>query len=406
MPFCVLLGNEEIMVKIKKWGVLIFCFFIFTGIVWAENIEVYFSPKGNCAEEIIEEISKAKESINISMYYFTSRELADMLVWMKERGVKVRLYLDKSQETGKYSKASFLMNNGIQVKFKSGSGLMHNKFCVIDDKTIITGSYNWTKNAEERNDENVIILHDSDVAEIFQKQFRKYWGEDLETNIKERTEYQEVKKKKPERKEESRDVELRENFFTSIKPPLMNFDMDIGEEFMDSEDDELETGDYKYLTTTLKLDQKINFRLDYTVGIKQRWKDYEEKNRDNQASIIFLDMNYRLSEPWTLSFGLEEEIKSYKDIGYDYNEHGIWTRIEFEKMPWQTWFKTGYALADYKNIDNDKKDFFYEVGTSRYLFSKQSSLDMKYKFFLRDYERTGKGNKIKQAVHVGFRHQF
>lgn len=393
------------MLRIKRCAPLIFCCFIFIGAAEAGEIEIYFSPKGNCAEEIMQELSEAKETIDVAMYYFTARELAYKLVEMSSKGVKVRVYLDEEQETAGYSKSRFLINEGIPVRFESGSGLMHNKFCVIDAKTVITGSYNWTQKAEQQNDENVIILHNPDVAKIYQERFKKYWGDDTQAKEIRRNSIPE-KTQKESGGQADKEAGIKENFFLSARPPLANFDIDAGEEFEDTEDDERETGGYKFLTTGVKLDQELSFRLNYSAGVKQKWKDYyTEKDRDNQSSTVFFDMNYRLAKPWTVSLGAEEEIKIYDSIEYNYNRLGLWTKLGFRQMPWDTYVKAGFSEKDYKEIDDNKRDISSEVGVSRYLFSKDSLLDVKYKFAVREYAQEGK-DKIRQLVHVGVRHQF
>lgn len=112
------------------------------------------------------------------MYTFTSEELAEMLIQAKRRGVEIRIYLDDSMKGGKHSQASNFVNAGIPVKFDNHKGLMHNKFVVIDDKVVITGSYNWTKRAENENDENVIILHDEYIAKLYSEKFKQYWNKE------------------------------------------------------------------------------------------------------------------------------------------------------------------------------------------------------------------------------------
>lgn len=126
---------------------------------------------------IIQQIDKAKESIDVAMYFFTSGPLAQALVRAEKRGVEVRAYLDPSQKTGRYSRTNELLAGGAEVKFKDGAGLMHNKFCVIDSRVLITGSYNWTKAAEEKNDENILVIVDKEVVGAFGKRFGEYWRE-------------------------------------------------------------------------------------------------------------------------------------------------------------------------------------------------------------------------------------
>ncbi len=139
------------------------------------DIMVLFSPKDECGKVILEEINQAEKSIELAMYYLTSRTLSKALVSAVKRGVKVRAFLDGEGAREYYSKADFLKKNGILVKLEKGKGLMHNKFCIIDDKLVITGSYNWTTSADLQNDENVIFISSQEVVRAYRIQFEKYW---------------------------------------------------------------------------------------------------------------------------------------------------------------------------------------------------------------------------------------
>lgn len=139
------------------------------------DITVLFSPGDECGKVILDKINSAKKSIELSIYLLTSRVLSQALVAAAKRGVAVRVFVDGEEAREYYSKANFLKKNGLLVKFEKGDGLMHNKFCIIDDKLLITGSYNWTTSADLRNDENVIFINSEEVARIYRIQFEKYW---------------------------------------------------------------------------------------------------------------------------------------------------------------------------------------------------------------------------------------
>ncbi len=109
------------------------------------------------------------------MYIFTDREIAIPLVKARERGVKVRLYLDQDQVDYKYSQSRFLVQKGIKTRISSNKYIMHNKFAIIDNHLLLTGSYNWTFSANNRNDENLMVIDDSEIIEIFQNQFINLW---------------------------------------------------------------------------------------------------------------------------------------------------------------------------------------------------------------------------------------
>ncbi|MFA6431597.1 MAG: phospholipase D family protein [Candidatus Margulisiibacteriota bacterium] len=139
------------------------------------SIQTYFSPNGGCSSAIIKEIGKAVNTIDIAMYSFTSRPIVQELERAGARGVKIRVLLDKGQETQKYSKSRYLAQKGFEVKFDTGSGLMHNKVGIIDGKILITGSFNWTAQAETRNAENLLIIDDPNIISKFQSKFNELW---------------------------------------------------------------------------------------------------------------------------------------------------------------------------------------------------------------------------------------
>ena len=112
----------------------------------------------------MKELDAAKRSVLVQAYSFTSTPIAKALVEARKRGVKVEMLLDKSQETEKYSEADFLVDMGIPTKIDDKHAIAHNKVMVIDGQTVITGSFNFTKAAEENNAENLLVIRSSDLA--------------------------------------------------------------------------------------------------------------------------------------------------------------------------------------------------------------------------------------------------
>lgn len=137
--------------------------------------EVFFSPNGGCTQKVIQEIDQAQRQIDVAIYSFTSEPIAQALVRAFERGVKIRILLDKQQAAGQYSKDEYLIENGLTVLLDKHAGYMHNKICVIDQRVLITGSFNWSKNAEERNQENMLVFTDSPVVAIYQQRLEYLW---------------------------------------------------------------------------------------------------------------------------------------------------------------------------------------------------------------------------------------
>ena len=140
------------------------------------EIRVFFSPKGGAAEEIIKQIDNAESYIDIAMYSFTYEPIAEAIIRAKNRGVKIRILMDKVQSQGKYSKYEFFLDNEIAVIQDRRAGIMHNKIAVIDGKVLFTGSYNWTKSAEESNQENLLeFIDEEEIIKVYQERLDYLW---------------------------------------------------------------------------------------------------------------------------------------------------------------------------------------------------------------------------------------
>ncbi len=162
--------SNRVLIPIYRSVVL----FLLTANLQADT-RVFFSPKGGCTNEVITHINNAQKTIDIAIYSFTSEPIAHALVRVEDRGVQIRILMDKQQAKGRHSKATFLFNNGIPVTLDRHSGCMHNKIAVIDSAVVLTGSFNWSKNAEERNEENLLVIDDLEIVNIYQKRLDYLW---------------------------------------------------------------------------------------------------------------------------------------------------------------------------------------------------------------------------------------
>lgn len=140
-------------------------------------VEVYFSPDDGVALRIINELSKARRSINFLAYSFTSDPIADEILKRSKAGVTVRGVFDESQNVsnrgGEYDR---FKKAGLDVRIDGISGLLHNKVFIIDEKTVITGSYNFSASAENRNDENIMIIRDPAIAAQYLEHFETVYA--------------------------------------------------------------------------------------------------------------------------------------------------------------------------------------------------------------------------------------
>jgi phosphatidylserine/phosphatidylglycerophosphate/cardiolipin synthase-like enzyme len=134
----------------------------------APTWEVYFSPNGGCTEAVVKALGGAKASVLVQAYSFTSAPIAKALVEAARRGVKVEVVLDKRQRTEKYSSADFVAHHeGVPIWIDAVHAIAHTKVMVIDGATVLTGSFNFTKAAEEHNAENLLVIQDPALAEKY-----------------------------------------------------------------------------------------------------------------------------------------------------------------------------------------------------------------------------------------------
>ncbi|AFA41258.1 putative endonuclease [Wigglesworthia glossinidia endosymbiont of Glossina morsitans morsitans (Yale colony)] len=167
---------------------LIFFNFINSNVVLSANcytdpnsIRIGFSP-GNTAQKIIlDAIKESSISIDIAAYSFTSKLISLALMDAEHRGVKIRVLADKKSNSGKYTAVTYLSNHKIPVRLNDKYSIMHNKFMIIDHKSVQTGSFNYTQSAANKNAENVIFIKNSaEIAEKYELEFNRLWNEALE----------------------------------------------------------------------------------------------------------------------------------------------------------------------------------------------------------------------------------
>ena len=139
------------------------------------SISSYFCPEDKCSLRIINELRKAKQSIYFMTFSFTHEGIADSI--LLSRAADIKGIFEKSQGGSRYSMYSRLKGFGIDVVKDSNPYNMHHKVFIIDNRTVITGSFNPTKNGDENNDENILIIRDKGIAEEFLDEFERVLGE-------------------------------------------------------------------------------------------------------------------------------------------------------------------------------------------------------------------------------------
>lgn len=140
------------------------------------SYETCFTPPERCGDLIVSYINNAKRSIFVQAYGFTSKKIIDALVQAKNRGLQVEIILDRSNfHKNKHAVLDLLKSNQIEVHQDKVAGIAHNKVMILDDNTVITGSFNFTENADKHNAENVLFINNKDIAKNYYKNwlFRK-----------------------------------------------------------------------------------------------------------------------------------------------------------------------------------------------------------------------------------------
>ena len=147
------------------------------------RVETYFSPDDSTAARLIQLILDAEESIDFLYYSFTSDGIADALLFQDTQGVQIRGVLDAYQErTGVGGEYQRLNDFGLDVYLDVHPEKLHHKVIIIDNKIVITGSYNMTRSAEIRNDENTLIIHNETLAAIYLGEFDWIYAEASQGN--------------------------------------------------------------------------------------------------------------------------------------------------------------------------------------------------------------------------------
>ncbi len=141
------------------------------------SVEVYFSPRDGGGQPVVSLIDSAKSRVWLAGYSFTHKDIASAIVRAKQKGLDVRVVLDKSQRREKYTGATFLANNRVPLHIATKYPIMHHKFVVVDNM-IGFGSMNFTKAGDEKNAENFNLFRGVPaLTETYAKEFKRLEAE-------------------------------------------------------------------------------------------------------------------------------------------------------------------------------------------------------------------------------------
>ena len=137
----------------------------------------YFSPGEACLNAIIAGINQAKSSLKICVFTISDDRITRAILQAHRRGIPVKILTDNAKLYDKGSDIRELAQAGIPVRIDNTSNHMHHKFALLDNQTVITGSYNWTRSAAQYNHENLIISDDKILVKDFNREFDRLWNE-------------------------------------------------------------------------------------------------------------------------------------------------------------------------------------------------------------------------------------
>lgn len=139
--------------------------------------EVCFSPEEPCDLKLVKFIESAQKSIDVAIFDINLDQVVhQLLVKSKMKNVKVRVLVDKRQAKGNHSLVPTLQKGGVDLKYGSQRGIMHNKFVIIDGKAVEIGSFNYTNHAAKANNENQVYLWSQPIVDRYQTRFEEIWN--------------------------------------------------------------------------------------------------------------------------------------------------------------------------------------------------------------------------------------
>jgi phosphatidylserine/phosphatidylglycerophosphate/cardiolipin synthase-like enzyme len=243
-------------------------------------INCYFSSTHNISEIITTQILKARDSILLAMYTLTDRDLIDALKQKRQNGIDILSIFDETQLT-KYSNIIFELNNS-EIVFKTigkKTSRMHHKFLVIDKHTVISGSFNWTLQANISNLENIIVVEDESIAKKYTGEFDRIWQSISSKNIREYlTERSQSSKNSGayviERSKDNSEKFNERYYVRGLEKTRYNYSKSQLRAKILKDLSNMETsGKYLKVLTIIKLLEKtdLNLPTDYIAQFKRKW---------------------------------------------------------------------------------------------------------------------------------------
>jgi phosphatidylserine/phosphatidylglycerophosphate/cardiolipin synthase-like enzyme len=139
-----------------------------------------FSPDDPVTDDVVARIQAAEQRVDVMAFAFTSDPIAQALIEARTRGLAVRAVMEGRNSKGTGSEFATLQGGGVDIHSDGNCYIMHSKTIIIDGRTVITGSFNWTRAAQQQNDENVLIIEDPSLAARYLEEFERVYNQALQ----------------------------------------------------------------------------------------------------------------------------------------------------------------------------------------------------------------------------------
>lgn len=148
-----------------------------TAVLEGTPVLIIFGPEDDGIEHLVQLVRQAQESVHFMAFSFTHDDLGEALVERARRGVEVRGVFEQRNINSEFSEHHRLACDGMDVRIDGNSGSMHHKVFIIDGTIVVTGSFNFSNNADRSNDENMVFLNHTGIGADYDREFQRVWGE-------------------------------------------------------------------------------------------------------------------------------------------------------------------------------------------------------------------------------------
>jgi phosphatidylserine/phosphatidylglycerophosphate/cardiolipin synthase-like enzyme len=139
-----------------------------------------FAPDDPITDEVVARIQAAQQRVDVLAFAFTSDPIAQAMIDARTRGLAVRAVMENRNSKGTGSEFATLQGGNVDVHRDGNCYIMHSKTIIIDGRIVITGSFNWTRAAQQQNDENVLIIEDPGLAARYLEEFERVYNQALQ----------------------------------------------------------------------------------------------------------------------------------------------------------------------------------------------------------------------------------